>query len=104
MNIYIFIYICTYIYIYKNYSNYRIHDELRGIVLVRAIISQPVSAMALFRRSFSNSEFKKNYMTSNIFYFTMISLVTSQLSRLRLAEIRPKGSSMKVLFICSVLH
>ena len=35
-----------YIYIiYNNYSNYRIHDELRGIVLVRAIISQPVSAM-----------------------------------------------------------
>ena len=37
-------------------------------------------------------------MTSNVFCFTMMSLVISRLSRFRLAQIRREGSSMKVLF------
>ena len=38
------------------------------------------------------------YMTSNMFCVTMMSLVISRLSCFRLAEIRRKESSMKVLF------
>ena len=53
--------------------------------------------MAFFKGFFSNSGFDKSYMTSYIFCFTMMSLVISQLSCFRLAEIRRKGSRMKVL-------
>ena len=69
-----------------------------NIELVRRIISQLVSAVAFFKRIFSNSEFDKNYMTSNMFCFAVMSLMISRLSCFRLAEIRRKGSSMKVLF------
>ena len=83
----------------------RIKHELRGIELVRSIISQLVSVEGFFKGMFWNCEFDKNYMASNLFCFSMImiSLVISQLSCFRLAEIRWKGSSMKVLFICKVL-
>ena len=67
--------------------------ELRGIELVRTIIFQIVLAVALFKGIY------KNYKMSNMFYFTMISFVISRLSCFRLAEIRRKRSSMKVLFI-----
>ena len=70
----------------------------RSIEPVRTVISQLVSAVVFFKGIFWNSEFDKNYMTSNMFCFTMMSLVISRLSCFRLAEIRRKGSSMKVLF------
>ena len=66
------------------------------------MISQLVLAVAFFKGVFWNSEFDKNYMTSNMFCFTMMLLVISGLSCFRLAEIRRKESSMKVLFICQV--
>ena len=61
-------------------------------------MSQLVLAVAFFKGIFWNSEFDKNYMTSNMFCSTMMSLVISRLSCFRLAEIRRKGSTMKVLF------
>ena len=72
--------------------------ELRGIELVR-IIFQIVLAVAFFKGIFSETKFYKNYKMLNMFYFTMISFVISRLSCFRLAEIRRKRSSMKVLFI-----
>ena len=56
----------------------------------------------LLQGSFLKFWVDKNYMTSNMFCFTMMSLVISGLSFFRLAEIRRKESSMKVLFICQV--
>ena len=76
----------------------RVNHELRGTELVRTIISQIVSTVAFFKEIFWNSEFDKNYMTSNMFCFTMMSLAISRLSSFRLAEIRRKESSIKVLF------
>ena len=78
----------------------RANHELRGTELVRTIISQLVSTVAFIKGIFWNSEFDKNYMTSNMFCFTMMSLLISQLSCFILAEGRRKESSMKVLFIC----
>ena len=75
-----------------------VKHELRIIELVRIIFSQLVSVVAFFMEVVWNSEFDKNCMTSNMFCFTMMSLVISRLSCFRLAEIRRKGSSMKVLF------
>ena len=72
--------------------------ELRGIELVRTVNSKLVSVVAFFKEIFWNSEFDKNYMTSNMFCFTIMSLVISRPSCFRLAEIWRKGSSMKVLF------
>ena len=105
--LFIYMNIHTYIYIYKKIYIYiiniyiyieRVKHELRGIELVRTIISQLVSDVAFFKGIFWNSEFDKNYMTSNMFCVTMMSLVISRLSCFRLAEIRRKESSMKVLF------
>ena len=97
--IYIYIYKKIYIYIINIYVYIeRVKHELRGIELVRTIISQLVSDVAFFKGIFWNSEFDKNYMTSNMFCVTMMSLVISRLSCFRLAEIRRKESSMKVLF------
>ena len=45
---YKYIYIYIYIYIYM----YRIQPELRGMELVRTIISQLVSAVAFFKGTF----------------------------------------------------
>ena len=65
------------------------------------IISQLVLAMAFLKWTVSwNSEFNKNYLTSIMFCFAMMSLVISQQSHFRLAKIRQKESSQKVLFIC----
>ena len=86
--------------LHYNYIIYRIQHEFRGIELVRTIISQLVSAVAFIRGIFFNSEFDKNYMMSNIFCFTMSSLVITRLSCFRLIEIRRKVSSMKTIFIC----
>ena len=91
------------IYIYNNNNNIytereRVKHELRGIGLIRTIIFQLVSAVTFFKGIFWNSEFDKNYMTSDMFCFIMMSLVISRLRCFRLAEIRRKESSMKVLF------
>ena len=65
-NVYIYIYIYTYIYIYIYVCVYRIRHELRGIELVKTIISELVSAVAFFKGFFD-----ENFMTLNIFRFTM---------------------------------
>ena len=96
VDIYIIIIYNNNIYIYRERE--RVKHELRGIGLIRIIIFQLVSAVAFFKGIFWNSEFDKNYMTSDMFCFIMMSLVISQLICFRLAEIRRKESSMKVLF------
>ena len=50
--IYIYIYMYKYIYIYIYIYMYRIQHELRGMELVRTIISQLVSAVAFFKGTF----------------------------------------------------
>ena len=71
---------------------------MRGIELVKTTTSQLVSTVAFFKRIFWNSEFDKNYMTSNMFCFTLMSKVVSRMSCFRLVKIRRKGSRMKILF------
>ena len=75
----------------------RIQHELRGIELVRIIISQ-LLAVVFFKGLVCNFNFKKNYMMSNIFCFTVMPLVISRLNCLRQAEIKRKGNSPKVFF------
>ena len=77
-----------------------IKHELNGIELVRTRISQLVLAVAFSKGFFWNSEFDKDYMTSYMFCFTIMSLVISRVSCFRPAEIRRKGNSMKVFFVC----
>ena len=77
----------------------RIQHELRGRELVRTVNPQLVSAVNVFKRSFWNSESDKNYISSKILSFTMMLLVLSRLSCLKIAEFRLRRSSLKVLFI-----
>ena len=72
--------------------------ELRGIELVRTIIFLLVLVVVFFKGLFCNSEFNRNNMLSNMFCFTMMSLVILQVSCFRLAEDRGKGRIMKLLF------
>ena len=78
---------------------YRIQHEMRGRELVRTVNPQLVSAVTFFKRIFWNSESDKNYISSKILSFTMMLLVLSWLSCLKLAEFRLRRSSLKVLFI-----
>ena len=48
---------------------YIVKHELRGIELVRTIIFKLVAAVDFFKGIFLNSQFDKNYTTSNIFCF-----------------------------------
>ena len=73
--------------------------ELRGIELLRTIIFQLVLVVIFFKGIFCNSEFNKNNMASNMFCFTMMSLVILQVSCFRLAEDRGKRRIMKLLFV-----
>ena len=59
-------YIYIYIYIYICVCVYRIRHELRSIELAKTIISELVSAVAFFKGLFD-----ENFMTLNIFRFTM---------------------------------
>ena len=95
------IYVCMYMYIYYIYIYIYIHrvkHEFRGIELARTINSKLVSVVAFFKGIFWDSEFDQNYMTSNMFCFTMMSLVILRLSCFRQAHVWRKSSSMKVLF------
>ena len=67
-----------YLSIYLSIHTYSLKHQLRGIELVRTIISQLVLAVAFFKGIFWNFEFDKNYMTSNMFCFTMMSLMISR--------------------------
>ena len=90
------LYIKYNIYIYNIYIYIYIF-ELRGIMLLRTTISQLVLAMAFFNGIFWNLT---KITWRQMFCFTMMSLVISQLTCCRLVKIRQKGSSIKVLFIC----
>ena len=95
INVYMYVCICIYIiYIYIH----RVKHEFRGIELARTINSKLVSVVAFFKGIFWDSEFDQNYMTSNMFCFTMMSLVILRLSCFRQAHVWRKSSSMKVLF------
>ena len=50
--IYVYIYIHLYTFIYREREQERVKHELRGIELVRTIISQLVSAVAFFKGIF----------------------------------------------------
>ena len=56
---------------------YIVKHELRGIELVRTIIFKLVAAVDFFKGIFLNSQFDKNYKTSNMFCF--ISDITTEL-------------------------
>ena len=83
------------------YMYIRIQYELRGRKQVRTIISQLVLVVVFFKGLVWNFKLKKNYMMSNMFYFSVISLVISRLNCLRQADIRLKGNSLKVLLFLS---
>ena len=77
--------------------------ELRGIELVRTIIFPLVLVVAFFKGIFCDSEFDKNNMTSNMFCFSIMLLVISQVSCFRPAEGRWKKRIMKVLLFANFL-
>ena len=84
-----FLFLCFHFYIYVRTCNGR------GVELVKTVISQLVPVAVIFKRVLK-FWISQNLHVSNMFFFTMMSLILSRLSCFKLIKIRPKKSSIKV--------